>query len=81
MSRTDPPHLPRSYATGEGLKLGIHGLISRLLLMDMEMKLALSGVDLKEPVRVTFVFAPPDRVEPAAGCSTGSSSPLIEYAL
>ena len=27
--------------------------------MDTEMKLALSGVNLKEPVRVAFVFAPP----------------------
>jgi hypothetical protein len=45
--------------SGEALKLGIQGLISRLLLMDREMKLALSGVDLKEPVRVTFAFAPP----------------------
>ncbi len=51
--------------TGEGLKLGIHGLISRLLLMDTEMKLALSGVDLKEPVRVAFSFAPPAGLEPA----------------
>jgi hypothetical protein len=47
--------------TGDGLKLGIHELISRLLLMDTEMKLALSGVDLKEPVRVVFAFAPPDQ--------------------
>ena len=35
------------------------GLISSLLLMDTEMKLALSGITLKEPVRVPFVFAPP----------------------
>jgi DNA invertase Pin-like site-specific DNA recombinase len=49
--------------TGEGLKLGIHGLISRLLLMDSEMKLALSGVNLKEPVRVAFAFAPPNQPE------------------
>ena len=47
--------------TGEGLKLAIHGLISRLLLMDTEMKLALSGVNLKEPVRVMFAVAPPDQ--------------------
>jgi hypothetical protein len=39
---------------GDDLKLGIHGLNSRLLLMDTEMKLALSGVGLKEPVRVAF---------------------------
>ena len=44
---------------GDGRKLGIPGLISRLLLMNSEMKLALSGVDLKEPVRVAFAFAPP----------------------
>ena len=49
---------------GEGLKLGIQGLISSLLLMDTEMKLALSGITLKEPVRVPFVFAPPDGLEP-----------------
>jgi site-specific DNA recombinase len=46
---------------GYGLKLGIHGLISRLLLIASEMKLALSGVGLKEPVRVVFAFAPPDQ--------------------
>ena len=51
--------------TGEGLKLGIHGLISRLLLMDTEMKLALSGVGLKEPVRVAFAVAPPAGLEPS----------------
>jgi site-specific DNA recombinase len=50
--------------SGEGLKLGIQGLISRLLLMDTEMKLALSGVPLKEPVRVVFALAPPDGLEP-----------------
>ena len=47
--------------TGDGLKLSIHELISRLLLMDSEMKLALSGVGLKEPVRVPFAVAPPDQ--------------------
>jgi site-specific DNA recombinase len=51
--------------SGEALKLGIQGLISRLLLMDSEMKLALSGVNLKEPVRVAFAFAPPAGLEPA----------------
>jgi site-specific DNA recombinase len=51
--------------TGERLKLGIQGIVSRLLLMDTEMKLALSGVSLKEPVRVAFVFAPPAGLEPA----------------
>ncbi len=51
--------------SGEALKLGIQGLISRLLLMDTEMKLALSVVALKEPVRVAFVFAPPAGLEPA----------------
>lgn len=51
--------------SGEALMLGIQGLISRLLLMDSEMKLALSGVPLKEPVRVAFVFAPPAGLEPA----------------
>jgi hypothetical protein len=51
--------------SGEALKLGIQGLISRLLLMDTEMKLALSGVNLKEPVRVPFASAPPAGLEPA----------------
>jgi site-specific DNA recombinase len=51
--------------TGDGLKPGIHGLVSRLLLMDSEMKLALSGANLKEPVRVAFAFAPPAGLEPA----------------
>ncbi|MCX7038121.1 MAG: hypothetical protein NT005_03160 [Spirochaetes bacterium] len=51
--------------SGEALKLGIQGLISSLLLMDTEMKLALSGVPLKEPVRVAFSAAPPAGLEPA----------------
>jgi site-specific DNA recombinase len=51
--------------SGEALKLGIQGLISSLLLMDTEMKLALSGVPMKEPVRVSFAFAPPAGLEPA----------------
>jgi site-specific DNA recombinase len=45
--------------TGESLKLGIQGLIPSLLLMDTKMKLALSGVNLREPVRVVFSVAPP----------------------
>jgi hypothetical protein len=54
------------------------GLISKLLLMDSEMKLALSGADLKEPVRVAFALAPPARVELVAGRLTGELPPVIE---
>src|SRR5208337_1206387 len=61
--------------TGEGLKLGIHGLISRLLLMDTDMKLALSGINLKEPVCVAFAVAPPDQPKANAG---GAVPALVE---
>ena len=64
--------------SGEGLKLGIQGLILRLLLMDTEMKLALSGVGLKEPVRAPFAVAPPAGLEPATRRLTRPSIPLIE---
>jgi DNA invertase Pin-like site-specific DNA recombinase len=50
--------------SGEALKLGIQGLISSLLLMDTEMKLALSGVPLREPVRLLLVSSPPAGLEP-----------------
>ena len=45
----------------EGLKAGLHGLIASLLLMDTEIKLALSGGPLREPVRAVLVPSP--RVE------------------
>ena len=44
--------------TGEALKLSIQSLISMLLLMDTAIKLALSGIGPKEPVRVPFVARP-----------------------
>ena len=48
----------------EGLKTGLQGLIASLLLADTQIKLALSGVPLKEPVRLLFASSPPEGLEP-----------------
>jgi hypothetical protein len=61
--------------------LGISSEFAKLLLMDTEMKLALSGVNLKEPVRVTLALAPPDGLEPPTGRLTQPTISLIEDSL
>ena len=48
----------------EGLKAGLLGLIAGLLLADTEIKVALSGVPLREPVRLLFASSPPEGLEP-----------------
>jgi site-specific DNA recombinase len=48
----------------EGLKDGLQGLIASLLLTDTQIKLALSGVPLREPVRLVFASSPPEGLEP-----------------
>ena len=46
-------------------KKGLKELISSLILQDTQIKVALSGVNLKEPVRVVFASSPPAGLEPA----------------
>ncbi len=48
----------------QGLKDGLQGLIASLLLTDTQIKLALSGVPLREPVRLVFASSPPEGLEP-----------------
>ena len=48
----------------EGLKAGLQGLIASLLLTDTQIKVALSGVPLREPVRLLFAPSPPEGLEP-----------------
>ena len=46
-------------------KKGLKELISSLILQETQINVALSGVNLKEPVRVVFASAPPAGLEPA----------------
>jgi len=49
--------------------------------IDLDLKLALSGVNLKEPVRVVFFVAPPAGLEPATWSLTPTILNLIEDSL
>ncbi|UCB45804.1 MAG: hypothetical protein JSV25_16650, partial [Spirochaetota bacterium] len=46
-------------------KKGLKELISSLILQETQIKVALSGVNLKEPVSAVFASSPPAGLEPA----------------
>ncbi|MFW6138460.1 MAG: hypothetical protein ACOC7U_04725, partial [Spirochaetota bacterium] len=46
-------------------KKALKELISSLILRETQIKVALSGVNLKEPVRIVFASSPPAGLEPA----------------
>jgi hypothetical protein len=46
-------------------KKGLKELISNLILQETQIKVALSGVNLKEPISAVFASSPPAGLEPA----------------
>ena len=57
------------------LKNELQAMLASLVLGETQIKLALSGVHLKEPVRMVFVSAPPHGLEPRTLWLTAVSEP------